>query len=239
MNPAGRDAMAKVRIVSYSREPFQDRSQAGQLLAQELSHLQGKKAIVLGIPRGGIVVARALADEIGADVDIVLSRKLGAPEHPELALGALAEDGEVFLNQYVLQELMIPEAYIAREKERQMEEIKRRSQLIRRVLPKLPLKGRIAVVTDDGVATGATMQVALWAIRRERPRKLIAAMPVASEEAVARLSKDVDELVCLRMPPYFMAVGQFYLHFDQVTDEEVLEILRQEKRRNNIRAPSQ
>ncbi len=232
---AERDAVPKVRVISHSREPFLDRSQAGQMLAGELSHLSGKKAVVLGIPRGGIVVARALAEGLGGDLDVVLSRKLGAPGHSELALGALAEDGQVFLNEYVQQELAVPEAYIEQEKERQMEEIKRRSLLIRTVLPKIPLKGRVVIVTDDGVATGATMQVALWAIRREGPRKLVAAIPVASEEAVARLSAEVDELVCLRMPPLFMAVGQFYYKFDQVTDEEVLEILKRERSRGGAR----
>ena len=232
---AERDAVPKMRVISYSREPFLDRSQAGQMLAGELSHLSGKKAVVLGIPRGGIVVARALAEGLGGNLDVVLSRKLGAPGHSELALGALAEDGQVFLNEYVQQELAVPEAYIAQEKERQMEEIKRRSLLIRTVLPKIPLKGRAVIVTDDGVATGATMQVALWAIRREDPRKLVAAIPVASEEAVARLSAEVDELVCLRMPPLFMAVGQFYYQFDQVTDEEVLEILKRERSRGGAR----
>ena len=116
---AERDAVPKMRVISYSREPFLDRSQAGQMLAGELTHLSGKKAVVLGIPRGGIVVARALAEGLGGDLDVVLSRKLGAPGHSELALGALAEDGQVFLNEYVQQELAVPEAYIEQEKERQ------------------------------------------------------------------------------------------------------------------------
>ncbi len=109
MSITDRNTSAKVRVISHSGEPFQNRSQAGQLLAQELANLRNKKAVVLGIPRGGIVVAKSLAQEIGADLDIILSRKLGAPDQSELALGALTESGEIFLNRYVLEELFVPE----------------------------------------------------------------------------------------------------------------------------------
>jgi putative phosphoribosyl transferase len=230
VNIINQDSQAKLRIVSRSGEPFQTRQQAGRLLGEELSPLRRQKAVVLGIPRGGIVVAQTLAQGLDADLDIVLSRKLGAPGDVELAMGALAEDGEVFLNQYVVDALWISSAYIDQEKARQMAEIQRRSQLIRATVPKIPLQGRIVIITDDGLATGATMQVAVWAVRRENPLQLIAAIPVASEEAVTRLAGDVDAVVCLRMPPHFMAVGQFYLEFNQVSDEEVLEILRRERR---------
>lgn len=229
MNNINSNAMMKVRIISRSGEPFQNRSQAGILLAKELADLRDQKAVVLGIPRGGIVVAQSLAQEIQADLDIVISRKLGAPGQSELAMGALAENGEIYLNQYVLDELSVSDSDIEREKELQMEEIKRRSRLIRGVLPRMPLAKRLVVLTDDGVATGSTMQAAIWAVRREKPQKLIAAIPVASEEAVSRLAADVDELVCLRMPSNFFAVGQFFLQFSQVTDEEVLEILKVEQ----------
>ncbi len=231
MHRTNSNIRGKVRIISYSGERFQDRSEAGQMLAQEMSELKGKKAVVLGIPRGGIVVAQSLARGIEADLDIVLSRKLGAPDQSELAIGALAENGELYLNQEVVGELSVSESYIEQEKRHQLQEIHRRNSLIRKVLPRVSLKGRIVVVTDDGVATGATMQVAVWAVRHENPQKLIIAVPVASGEAIARLSQDVDELVCLRAPPYFMAVGQFYSEFEQVSDEEVLNILTQEKER--------
>jgi predicted phosphoribosyltransferase len=132
-----------------------------------------------------------------------------------------------------MDELLVTDRYIDQEKRAQMSEIKRRSRLVRQVMPKVPLKGRVVVVTDDGVATGATMQAAVWSIRHEQPQSLIAAVPVASEEAVIRLAEDVDELLCLRMPPDFMAVGQFYRYFTQVTDEEVLEILKRESKRKH------
>ncbi len=219
----------KIKILSHSREPFQDRSQAGSLLAAELRNLKGKNAVVLGIPRGGIIVAQALARGIDANLDIVLSRKLGTPGHTELAMGALAETGEVILNPEVVKELYISESDLEAEKARQMAEIERRKEIIREVLPKVRLQGRTAVVTDDGLATGATMEAAIWAVRHEDPQQIIAAIPVASEEAVERIADDVDEVLCLRMPSYFMAVGQFYLEFGQTTDEEVLDILRQEQ----------
>jgi putative phosphoribosyl transferase len=222
---------AMMRIVSHSPEPFADRLEAGLLLARELANLKQKRAVVLGIPRGGIIIAQILAREIDGDIDIVLSRKLGTPGQTELAMGAMAEDGEAFLNDHIIRELGISSSDIEREKERQMAEIKRRIQMVRAVLPKVPLKGRIVIITDDGVATGATMQVAVWAVLREEPQKLIVAVPVASAEAVNRLAQDADEIVCLRLPAMFMAVGQFYRRFEQVTDEEVLKILKWEKER--------
>jgi len=226
--------MGRIRILSHSREPFLNRAQAGVLLSQELLDLSGRGAVVLGIPRGGLLVAQALAERIQADLDIVLSRKLGVPGQEELAFGALSEDGEIFLNQDVMQQIFIPGSYIQQEKEHQQTEIARRKRLIREILTKVNLNHRIAIVTDDGAATGATLQAAIWTLRREQPDKLIAAIPVASDEAVSRISGDVDELVCLRMPEYFMAVGQFYLQFAQVTDEQVLEILKQERSRKKL-----
>jgi putative phosphoribosyl transferase len=224
---------SKVRILSYSSWPFLDRQEAGDLLAKELMNLKGGRPVVLGIPRGGIAVARVIAQRLEADIDIVLSRKLGTPGHQELAMGAVSENGEVFLNRNVVDTLAIPDRLILEEKARQMEEIKRRSTLIRGVFPKVKLKGRIVIVTDDGVATGATFEAALWVVRKEKPQKIIAAIPVASDEAVVRITDEVDELVCLRMPPGFEAVGQFYRHFDQISDQEVLTILKQEKERIN------
>jgi putative phosphoribosyl transferase len=222
---------AKVKIIAYSGEPFKDREEAGRLLAEQLGILRNKRAIVLGIPRGGIIVAKELASGINADLDIVLSRKLGTPGQPELAMGSLTEDGRVFLNEYVVKAMRVTKQEIEQEKVRQLTEIRRRTQLIRNVLPKSPLKNRIVVVTDDGVATGATMQAALWAVRQENPQRIILAIPVASDEALNKLSADAEEIVCLRQPPIFYAVGQFYGQFYQVQDEEVLQVLKAEASR--------
>jgi putative phosphoribosyl transferase len=223
-----RKVAAQPRILSRSSSPFVDREEAGRLLAAQLGRYRGKNAVVLGIPRGGMVVAREIARALGAELDIVLAHKLRTPGHEELALGSVAEDGRLFLNQEVLEDLGVGEAYIEQEKARQMAEIKRRTDLFRRARPRVVLKGRTVIVTDDGVATGATTQAAFWAVRLERPRKLIAAIPVGPEDTIQKLSRDVDEMLCLRAPPLFVAVGQFYRRFYPVEDEDVLRILGEE-----------
>jgi len=217
--------MGKLRILSYSGEPFADRREAGALLAGELSHLQDGNTVVLGIPRGGIVVADELAMRLGVELDIVLARKLGAPHNPELALGAVSESGDVYINQEVAGYAGADKFYIRHEQEVQAKEIKRRAEMFRRARPKIPLEGKVVILTDDGIATGATMQAALWSLRREKPKTLIAAVPVAPPDSLNRLVGDADELLCLRAPSGFAAVGQFYENFRQVEDEEVLGLL--------------
>lgn len=223
--------MGRVHILSNSGERFKDRREAGRLLGVELKKEHGLDTIVLGIPRGGIVVAVEVAKTLDAHLDIVLSRKLGAPFNPELAVGAVSEDGKVFLNENVVASLGVDDYYIQKEKAHQILEIKRRIELYRKFLPKVPLKGKIVIVTDDGVATGATMQAALWAARQEQPKKLIAALPVGPPETIEMLAGDADETLCLRAPEFFAAVGQFYLQFGQVEDEELTEVLKEEVRR--------
>jgi putative phosphoribosyl transferase len=225
--------MGKLLILSHSSQPFDDRRQAGRLLAEQLNDYRGQQAVVLGIPRGGVIVAQELARALEAEMDIVLAHKLGAPGHAELAIGSIAEDGRLFLNQALVQELGIDDAYIRQEKANQMAEIRRRTELFRKSRPRVPLAGRTVIVTDDGVATGATTQAALWAVRLEEPKLLIAAIPVGPEDTIARLAGDVDQMICLRTPPMFAAVGQFYFYFAPVEDEEVLEILKQEGQRGS------
>jgi predicted phosphoribosyltransferase len=224
--------MAACRILSHQSAPFQDRVEAGQLLGRELAKLRGQGAVVLGIPRGGVVVAREVARALDGELDIVLSRKIGAPGNPEFAIGAVSEDGRVFLTEASASWLRLTSDYIERETARQRAEIARRIGLYRSVRPKVPIEGRPVVVTDDGVATGATMQAALWAARQERPARLVAALPVAPEEALARLAADTDELLCLQAPPDFQAVSQFYSRFDQTDDSELLDLLREEAERS-------
>ena len=218
----------QLTIYSQSGELFKDRVQAGRLLGDALKDLRGQKAVVLGIPRGGVIIAREIAHALGADLDVVLSRKLGTPGQEELAMGSLSEDGNIFLNDDVVKPLGINSRQIEQEKARQMAEINRRNQMFRKALPKTPLRGRVVVVTDDGLATGATMQAALWAVRQEKPCTLVVAVPVASDEALERVSADADQTICLRQPPNFFAVGQFYMRFYQVEDEDVLHILEEE-----------
>jgi len=208
--------------------------EAGSLLARQLEKI-GIPLVVLGIPRGGVVVAREIAHALQADLDMVLAHKLGAPGNPELAIGAVCEDGKLFLDEEISSYMGVDGDYIKREKNRQLQEIARRVRRYRNILPKIPLAGRVVVVTDDGVATGATMQAALWAVRQEDPEKIVAALPVGPPDSLERLSQAADETICLQAPPFFSAISQFYSYFNQVEDEELLEILQEENERRSER----
>lgn len=221
--------MGSARVLSHSPAPFADRREAGRLLAVELERHRAARPVVLGIPRGGVVVAAEIADHLGAELDIVLSRKIGAPGNPELAIGAIAEDGRLFLDEHISARLGVSREYVAREQARQLEEIARRVALFRAVRPRVPLRGRTVIVADDGLATGATMQAALWAAHRDRPGSTVAAVPVGAVDTVERIAASADELVCLRAPEDFGAVGRFYRRFEQVEDEEVLAILERHR----------
>ncbi len=222
--------MGNLRTISHGSEPFANRIEAGRLLGNEILNLSGEDPVILGIPRGGVVIARELSLLLHAELDIVLSRKLGAPGNPELAIGALNEDGKLFLIQDVISQLGRYEEikdYVEEQKEKQLKEIRKRVVKYREVRPKVPLNGRTVIITDDGVATGATMQASLWAARRESPAKLIAAIPVATSNAIRRIADISDEAIALKVPPFFYAVGQFYSQFEQTTDDEVIAILRE------------
>lgn len=228
--------MGKLTIVSRSSQPYADRAEAGLLLARQLQNMGLAKPgmVVLGIPRGGIILAYEIAHVINADLDIVLSRKMRAPGNPELAIGAASENGKIFLHRELVETIGVGEKYIREEQARQMAEIARRSELIRAVLPRVPLSGRDVIVTDDGIATGATMQAALWTVAQEKPSRLIGAVPVGPEDTLSELARDADEFVCLRSPPDFAAVGQFFRVFPQIEDEEVVAIMQEEARRKGI-----
>lgn len=215
----------KLHIISRSSEPFADRVEAGMLLGRELKKTCDNSAVVIGIPRGGVVIAYEIADILEADLDIALARKIGSLQNPELAIGAVAENGKVFLNDVIVDQLGFPQDF-TQEKERQLAIIKERRLLFRTVHSKISVKDRTVILTDDGIATGATMQAALWSVRQEHPLKVIVALPVGPEESLKRLAQDADEVVCLRVPPFLGAIGEFYSHFGQVEDEEVVEILK-------------
>lgn len=220
--------MTNLNVLSKTSERFTDRVEAGKLLGQALKRFKGQKAVVLGIPRGGIIIAREIAKILDASLDIVLSRKLGAPGNPELAIGAVSEGGNFFIDNSSVKYLQISDSYIQNEKKHQMSEIAHRISLYRRFIPKINLEGRPVIVTDDGLATGATMKAALWMARQEKPSKLIAAIPVAPEKSLLKIADAADEILCLSTPEYFMAVGQFYSSFNQITNEEVMQILTEE-----------
>ena len=223
--------MGTLRIVSKSSQPFSGRIEAGQALAGQLQEFSSQKPAVLGIPRGGIIIAQQIADVLEADLDIILSHKLGAPGNPELAIGAICEDGKLFIDHRITSYVGADDNYIEQEKARQLQQIARRVQRYREVLPKLSLEARIVIITDDGVATGATAQAALWAVRQEKPNKIIAALPVGPEDTLTKLAENADETICLQAPPFFSALSQFYLQFTQVEDQEMLEILEAESKR--------
>lgn len=222
-------------ILFDDAEPFKDRNEAGRKLGFELEKMIKERPIVLGIPRGGMQTAAAIASVLSCDIDIMLTHKIGAPYNSELAIGAMSEEGKIFLNERMIKMLDVDASYIEAEKQKQLNELERRQKLFRSIYPKISLKNRIVVITDDGVATGATVQVALWVARQEKPKKLIGAFPVAPPDTLKKLSHDADEIVCLKAPETFQALSQFYLNFNQVSDEEVLDILRNEIQRKKKR----
>jgi predicted phosphoribosyltransferase len=206
--------------------PFQDRVDAGRRLAAELMAYAGKKPVVLGIPRGGVPVAAELAAQLHGELDVAVARKLGAPMSPELAIGAVTADGGRFLNHDIISELAIDPAFIERETARQLEEARQREARFRSGRPKIALQGRIVLLVDDGLATGATMHAAVRAVRAQAPSRLVVAVPVGSREACRDLRREADEVVCLAQPVPFGAVAAHYLNFEQVEDDRVIELLR-------------
>ena len=205
---------------------FRNREDGARQLAAKLKGRSLHMPLVLAIPRGGVVTGAVLAQELGAELDVVLSRKLRAPGQPELAFGAVSEDGKVYLTRYARESLGLTEDDIAHERDHQLEEIARRKKLFRAVRPQAPMAGRSVIVTDDGIATGSTMIAALQAVKTQKPREVIVAVPVASPDRLTDVSRWCDEVVCVDTPEMFWAVGQFYDDFQAVEDEQVVEMLR-------------
>lgn len=201
---------------------FTDRQDAGRRLAAALDHLRSQNPVVLAVPRGGVVVGREVADRLGAPLEVIVPRKLRSPYNPELAIGAVAEGGAAVLEEMAHD---ASAAYLEQEVEAQRVEIARRVKEYRDGRPLPALAGRTVIVLDDGIATGATLIAALRAVRAMGPAHLVAAVPVAPPESVARAAKEADEVVCLFAPEAFYAVGQFYRDFTQVDDAEVVALL--------------
>ena len=205
---------------------FRDRAQAGRLLAERLSsHRADPTLLVLGLPRGGVPVAFEVARALGAPLDVLVVRKLGVPGHEELAMGALASGGVCVLNHEVVLGLGIGEETIARAAAAERVELERRERAYRGERGRIDVAGRTVVVVDDGLATGSTMLAAVRALAAQRPRRLIAAVPVAARETCDRLRPEVDELVCAATPEAFHAVGLWYDDFAPTSDAEVRELL--------------
>jgi len=208
---------------------FADRTEAGQLLAEQLAAMNLAEPLVVALPRGGVPVAAEIAKRLNAPLDVAFVRKLGAPNEPELAIGAVADGQapETVLNAKLVRALGLGEDYIAAAVARELAAIERRRGAYERLRPGVEPADRTVVVVDDGVATGMTMQAALRQVRRRRPRGLIAAAPVTSREAATMLRREADRLVCLGAPRRFGSVGSFYCAFAQVSDEDVAALLEE------------
>ncbi|MEW6324220.1 MAG: phosphoribosyltransferase family protein [Nitrospirota bacterium] len=205
---------------------FKNREEAARLLAEKLTGYKGRHPLVLAIPRGAVPMGKIIAEAVEGELDVALAHKLGAPGNPEFAIGSVGESGDVYVGKDARM-LNISDEYIHREAEAQMETLRRRRALYTPVRPPIDPGGRIAIVVDNGIATGATMIAALRAVRAKRPARLVAAVAVAPRETLERITREADETVCLEAPEEFYAVGQFFLEFSQVTDEDVIALLRQ------------
>jgi putative phosphoribosyl transferase len=209
-----------------ARRTFQDRREAGEVLAQELSAYHGRDdLLVLGLARGGVPVGWEVAAALRAPLDVFLVRKLGVPQWQELAMGALASGGGLVVNDNLIRSLSISDEALRATIERETEELNRREQAYRGDKPPTDPKGKVAILVDDGIATGASMLAAVRAVRSAEPAQVVVAVPVGPPSACSQLGREADEVVCATMPPAFEAVGQVYSDFHQVSDDEVRELL--------------
>jgi predicted phosphoribosyltransferase len=205
---------------------FQDRREAGRVLAERLREFaQDRNVLVLALPRGGVPVAYEIAHDLGLPLDVFIVRKLGVPGYEELAMGAIATGGVRVLNEEVVQRLGISDRQIDQAAAREQQEIERRELEYRGDLPPINVRGKKIILVDDGLATGATMRAAVQALHQAGAARITVAVPVGSSEAVQRIRRDADEIICPMQPEDFQAVGQWYEDFSQTSDEEVRELL--------------
>ena len=205
--------------------PFKNREEAGKELARALGEFRGRNVVVLGMPRGGVVVAREVAEALGAPLDIVVTRKIGAPGEPEFALGAVTQEGDVIVDSRAAESVGATAEYLQEEARRKKSEVKERMRSLRGDLPYPSLEGKTVIVVDDGIATGNSMKAAVQSVRKRGPREVVVAVPVAPQEAVVELSREGTRVVCLEQPRFFFAIGEFYKDFEQVDDSEVRKLL--------------
>lgn len=204
---------------------FKDRVDAGRMLAERVDYLRGKDVVVLGLPRGGVPVAFEVAKRLNAPLDVIVVRKLGVPFQPELAMGAVGEGGVVVTNEEVVRMAKINATQFASAQARECDEVEKRAKRFRGDHPPISLTGRIALIVDDGIATGSTAQAACKVARALGAEKILLAVPTGSAEAVSLLSRDADEVICLDIPQNFYAVGEWYQDFSPISDEEVIALL--------------
>jgi predicted phosphoribosyltransferase len=205
---------------------FADRVDAGKRLAEALADFHGKNAVVLAIPRGGVVVGYEIAAALVLPLDVIVPHKLGAPDNPELAIGAVAEDGSTVLDDNLVAYLGVCKGYIDEESERQREEITRRMTLYREGQPAIEVRGKDVIIVDDGIATGSTMKAALMSVKNRGAKSVTVAIPVGPPHTIQELTSLTNRVVCLYMPEDFQAIGQFYEDFSQTSDDEVIKLLK-------------
>jgi putative phosphoribosyl transferase len=207
---------------------FANRAEAGRALVKLLGDYAARDdVVILGLPRGGVPVAFEIARSLPGELDVLIVRKLGVPAQPELAMGAIASGGALYVDRNVIRYMGVTGAEFDGVLAREQSELSRREALYRDKRPKVVIEGRVAIVVDDGMATGATMKAAVMALREKKPSRIVAALPVVPADSDAGVESLVDELVCVLRPHNYFGVGQFYLDFDQTDDAEVFELLRQ------------
>jgi len=241
MRPAPRDEAGGGHDGRRPRPPFRDRHDAGRALGERLSCWADAHPVVLGLPRGGVPVVYEVAHALGAPLDVIVARKVGAPGNPELGVGAVAEDDVRVFNTAALRRLGVTAEELDRGAQRAADEVHRRVALYRGCGRAIPLAGRTAIVLDDGLATGSTACAALRAVRRRGPRTLLMAAPVGASATVATLAREADHVVCLQAPELLGAIGEWYDDFDQTSDADVIRLLlggrRTARMLENVRAP--
>ena len=218
---------------------FKNRREAGRLLGGRLQadKYAGENTVVIGLLRGGVPVAYEISKALNAPLDVALVRKIGAPNQEELAIGAIVDgkNPKVYLNESLISRIGIPEGYIDRIKEIKLEEIRKREKIYRRGEEKIDVHGKIAIVVDDGIATGASIRVVVEALKEEKPEEIIIAVPVIAADTLKGLKKMVNHVITLSAPEEFYAVGEFYEDFSQTEDEEVIELLKKSKENGSVK----
>lgn len=210
---------------------FRDRIEAGMKLAGALADFRGMDTVVLGIPRGGVVVANEVAEALGAPLDVVITRKIEAPGEPEYGLGAVTQEGDVVLDKQAAEAVGATREYLDAQIRQKKEEVRQRMERFRGETPYPTLKGKVVIIVDDGIATGSSVEAAVISVKKRDPREVVVAVPVAPPDAVESLKADGTRVVCLETPGVFFAIGQFYQRFDQVEDSEVRRILEESWKR--------
>ena len=213
---------------------FKDRADAGQKLIAELTEFKDQKnTILLALPRGGVVVAFAIAKELNLPLDLVVPRKIGAPGHEEYAIGAITETGEGIFDQEEIKSLNVEQEYLDKKVEQEKKEAERRLKTYRQDRPPLNLTNKTVIIIDDGIATGLTMQAAIKSVKQKKAEKIIVAVPVSAKDSLKKIKEQVDQVICLDAPLFFGAVGAFYENFGQTEDQEVIDLMTKSKNFGN------